>query len=371
MRCAIRLTAGGIRGAIGRLAADPGGGGSYAAAAIARHASTGTGSAPGAGGVPPASQSRPGPVGLVSLTGAPISSASAGPDGAGAEITLTTQNATQIIQSPGAMLFQVGTLTEAVSKKLTRLRVAAGGRLPLVRVVCKTVPQICEALQIRSEPTVLLMARGQAVAALENDLSPQAVTRFVEHTAQLFNLKVDLAEGTTELLAEAEDTEWTDPAEAGRMFTQIGAGTDLQMDARVRVVAGQARCALRQGAVHRAEAQARYAELDTNGHSRLPEVRQVAAMLRLDRRDETTPPLDTLCAAAQAAPADFAAVEAYALALFWAGRPVEAFDAGLALLRRQRTDDVRQLVLSLVEALGPRHPKSAASRKAFNSALFV
>ena len=42
---------------------------------------------------------------------------------------------------------------------------------------------------------------------------------------------------------------------------------------------------------------------------------------------------------------------------------VEAFEAGLALLRKKRSDEARQLVLSLVEALGAQHPRSASARR--------
>lgn len=162
----------------------------------------------GAAGAPqqaaPAARAAPG---LVSASGAPITStrsgAGSGTDPAtGAEVDLTPQNASQILQSPGALLLQVGNPTDAVSKKLTKLRKAANGQLPLVRLDCSRLPQICQALQIKSQPAVLLMARGQVAAALENDLSPQTVTAFVEGVANALRLKVDLSEGVTEQLAE-------------------------------------------------------------------------------------------------------------------------------------------------------------------------
>lgn len=81
--------------------------------------------------------------------------------GARTKVTLTPQNAAQILQNPGAVLVQVGDLGPA-AKKIERLRVAAGGRLPLCHLSCQALPQICQALQIKSSPCLLLMARGQA-----------------------------------------------------------------------------------------------------------------------------------------------------------------------------------------------------------------
>ena len=54
--------------------------------------------------------------------------------------------------------------------------------------------------------------------------------------------------------------------------------------------------------------------LQASAHGRMPEVKQAAAMLQLDgRRAQGT--LDSLRTAAEAAPGDHAAIQAYAVAL--------------------------------------------------------
>jgi len=350
--------------------------------ALGRRAASGASAGPGAGSRPPAGPSPKsraagagGPPPLVSAAGVPLASSAGGNGGAaGAEIELGPQNMAQILQSPAPFLMQVGTVPEAANKKISRLRIAAGGRLPLARLDCAKTPQICEALQIRSSPVVLLMARGQVAAALENDLTPQAVTSFVERIAQALGLKVDLAEDVIEQLAEAEEAELFDVAAAEAAFTQIGSAPDLPNDARMRVAAGQARCALRAGG-RQEEAEALIDQLDANGYGKAPEVKQAAAMLQLCKSRSTgdAADLDALRASMEMNPSDAAVAEAYAVALFWNGngRESEAIDIGLAMVRRKRSEETRRIVLLLIEALGPRHPRYASARRAFSSALFV
>jgi len=330
--------------------------------------------APGAGtGVSPEVKQRGAPPTLVNAGGLPISS-TAGKEnsGAGPEITLTPQNASQVLQSQGVLLMQVGTLGDAVNKKITRLRVAAGGRMPLVHLDCQSLPQICQALQIRSSPCMLLMARGQVAAAFENDVSAPAATGFVEQVAKMLGLKVDLAEDVGEQLAGFEELEWSDPATAEASFEQVGQAADLPIDMRIRAAAGRVRCAIRQPG-RLSEAKALVKEMESAGHGAVAEVKQAVAMLRLaDRSADAPPQFEKLKAACEADPKDFAAAEAYATALFWSCREGEAVDVGLRLLRRSpRSDQSRNLVLDLIEALGPRHPRNAKARKSFNNALFI
>lgn len=326
-----------------------------------------------AASAPPGSPAKPQGPTLVSASGAPIASAGSSGEPAGAEVTLTAQNAQQVLQNPGAVLLQVGDLDSAAAKKVLRLRQAAQGRLPIARLDCAALPQICQALQIKSSPSLLLMARGQVAAALEGDLSPAAATGFVERVAQMLGLKVELAEDITELLAEAEEVEWSEPVSAEEAFSRVFEAGDLTLDARVRASVGRARCFLRlDGGERRQEAAAIVAELESGGHGRLNEVKQASAMLWLDeRRQAIGSDLESAKAAATENPTDFGVVEAYAVSAFWAGKEVEAFEAGLALLRKKRSDEARQLVLSLVDALGPRHSKSKTARRSFNNALFV
>jgi len=271
-------------------------------------------------------------------------------------------------------LLLVGELENQVAKKIGGLQKAAQGRLPLVRLNCSALPQVCQALQISSSPTVLLMAKGQVVTGLERDLSPPAVTSFVENVAQMLGLKVDLAEAVTEQLKEAEMAEWSDLAPAEQTFSTVLSRADLQNDARIRAMAGRARCLLRhRDASASQQSKALLEELQSAGHGGLPEVKQAVAMQWIDQKQqelgETN--LQTLKAAWEADPTDLAAVQAYAVSIFWAQQEVPAFEAGLSLLRRKRSDEARQLVLSLVEALGPQHPRSASARRSFSNALFI
>jgi len=204
------------------------------------------------------------------------------------------------------------------------------------------LPQICQALQIRSSPVILLMARGQVAAALENDLSPQETTAFVERVGQMMGLKVELGGSTLEQLAEAEELEWSDVTGADVAYSRVAEATDLTMEARIRAAAGRARCALR--ASRRDAAELLLKELESSGHARTQEVKQAMAMLQLDKL-RSPDPLEKLKEAATASPGDGGAAAAYAAALFWAGREMDAVDAALA--------------------------RSKASRRSLSSAMFV
>merc|ERR1719401_651563 len=157
------------------------------------------------------------------------------------------------------------------------------------------------------------------------------------------------------------------------MFKAVGSATDLPQASRVRASAGAARCALRLG--HSAVAAEIIEELTSSGHSKVPEVKQAVALSQLYARKEAlaeqNSQIEQLKAALEAAPTDFAVVEPCVVSLFVSGEPVAAVDAGLTLLRRKRSEDARKLVLMLIEALGPRHPRYAKARKSFSSALFA
>lgn len=326
-----------------------------------------------AGGAPGKPRGAPG---LIGASGFPLqsSSASSTDRALGPEIELTAQNAAQVLQNPAPVLVQVGSLDEATSKKLGRLRAAAQARLPLTKLDRSTLPSVFNALQIRSEPAVLLMAKGQVACALEDDLSPQSVTAFVEKCAQMLGLEVDLAESASEQLLEAEETEWRDFAAADEIFKAVSASPDLPQASRARATAGMARCAIRQGNMD--EAVPAVDSLTSSAFAASPEVKQAVALLQLHRDrehalSEPAPSLDDLKVAAAAAPVDFKAAEAYSLALFWSGDEGSSFDAALVHLRKSRSDEARKLVLSFLEALGPRHPRYAKARKKFSSAVFV
>jgi len=339
---------------------------------VGRAAASGT---PGDAAIPQAHKAPGGgPAQLVTASGAPLTSGAGGgatDPALGPEVEITAQNAAQLLQNPGAILLQVGELDEAVTKKINRLRLAASGRIPLLKLDCAKLPQVCKALQISSTPVVLLMAKGRVAAALEGDLSPKAATAFLESCAQMMQLKVDLAENISEQLTSAETLEWTDPTAAEQAFGSIAGAEDAPVAARVRAEAGRARCAVRLG--KSADAEALLARLDAAGHGRAPEVRQATALIGLAARRPVTSSaqLEEHRAAAEAAPKDVDAVESYALALLWAGQEKEAFEVGVALLRRGKNEAVRKLVKAIIEAMGPHHPHAPKARRAFSSALFV
>eukprot|EP00405_Crypthecodinium_cohnii_P055788 CAMPEP_0206615814 /NCGR_PEP_ID=MMETSP0325_2-20121206/58534_1 /ASSEMBLY_ACC=CAM_ASM_000347 /TAXON_ID=2866 /ORGANISM="Crypthecodinium cohnii, Strain Seligo" /LENGTH=350 /DNA_ID=CAMNT_0054137219 /DNA_START=47 /DNA_END=1096 /DNA_ORIENTATION=+ len=316
-------------------------------------------------GVPPSAEKK-GPT-LVGVSGAPIASTKGknSQHAAGPEIQLTQSNVQQVLQNPGAILIQVGTLNEGAAKKLERLRMAAEGRLPLVHLDCTQLPQICEALQIQSDPTVLLLARGQVAAALEHNITPQAATSFVEHIVKLLNLKVDLAESVNEMLQNLEELEWTDPAAAEAEYQTVGSGADLPLEARVKAEAGRIRAVMRQpGRLE--EARLSLDNLTSGGHHKLAEVKQAAAMLWLaDKSQDAPKSFQQLEADVAADPKAYQPTLDLATSLYWSHREGEALKAALALLRKNRSEESKQLVLSILEALGPRHPEAARGRKSF------
>lgn len=327
----------------------------------------------GSGPVPPDPNSRAAGITLVGPGGAPVSSSvGKGGKAVGAEVKLTPQNVQQVLQNSGAILVQVGTLPEAAVKKINRLREAAEGRLPLAHLDCQVLPQVCQALQIATSPTVLLMARGQVGAALENEVDAPAATKFVEGVAKIIGLKVDFAEDITEQLVGVEELEWKDPAAADREFETIGQAADLPNEIRLRIAAGRTRCAIREpGRLE--EARAGFDALVSAGHDRVAEVKQAGAMLQLaDTSAGAPPPIETLRTAFEESPKDLAVCQAYCTALFWAGKEVDAFEAALKHLRRSgRSEESRQLIRIILEALGPRHPFSAKARRSFSNALFI
>lgn len=112
---------------------------------------------------------------LVSATGAPLSSSASGFGTGASDLELTPENAAQVLQSGSPFLLLVGELENQVAKKIGGLQKAAQGRLPIVRLDCSKLPQVCQALQIASSPTLLLMAKGQVGGAASDRSAVQSV----------------------------------------------------------------------------------------------------------------------------------------------------------------------------------------------------
>eukprot|EP00438_Fugacium_kawagutii_P026535 Skav209494 [mRNA] locus=scaffold1892:303933:309790:+ [translate_table: standard] len=269
---------------------------------------------------------------LVSATGAPLSSSASGSGTGASDLELTPENAAQVLQSGSPFLLLVGELENQVAKKIGGLQKAAQGRLPIVRLDCSKLPQVCQALQIASSPTLLLMAKGQVLSRpdLQNDARIRAIAGLWMPVDPHFHLAVlpgssfasCLPPSETMLLCSATPSHDPPTLQPGNGVDSLWyTGLEQRRDVSA---ADQSKILLE--------------ELQGAGHAGLPEAgfSSTGACLKPEH-----------------------------------SRQVDAFEAGLSLLRRNRSDEAnmsdfgqaRQLVLSLVEALGPQHPKSASSRR--------
>ena len=241
---------------------------------------------------------------------------------------------------------------------------ASGGKVRMVRVNIDDNAQIAQQMRVQSVPTVYGFVDGKPVDAFAGAQPESAVKEFVDKLAGMGGGGAD----TAAMLEAAEAALAAgDPDTAMMQFQQVMSETPESVPA----LAGVVRCLTASGDVTGARE-----VIDQLNDEYLNDPAMKTAIAAVDLAEKAASSageLDTARAAVEANPADLAARQDYALALFAVGQNAEAMEQLLESIRIERgwNDDVARLqLLEFFASLGTANPDVIAARRKLSTLLF-
>jgi putative thioredoxin len=234
----------------------------------------------------------------------------------------------------------------------------------MVRVNIDDNAQIAQQMRVQSVPTVYGFVDGKPVDAFAGAQPESAVKEFVDKLAGMGGGGAD----TAAMLEAAEAALAAgDPDTAMMQFQQVMSETPESVPA----LAGVVRCLTASGDVTGARE-----VIDQLNDEYLNDPAMKTAIAAVDLAEKAASSageLDTARAAVEANPADLAARQDYALALFAVGQNAEAMEQLLESIRIERgwNDDVARLqLLEFFASLGTANPDVIAARRKLSTLLF-
>lgn len=241
---------------------------------------------------------------------------------------------------------------------------ASGGKVRMVKVNIDDNAQIAQQMRVQSVPTVYGFVDGKPVDGFAGAQPESAISQFVDKLAGMGGAGADAAallEAAEAALAEG------DPDTAMMQFQQVMSITPESVPA----LAGVVRCLTASGDI--AGAREVVDQLNDEFLSDPAMKTAVAAVELAEKAASSAGELDAARAAVEADPADLAARQDYALALFAVGQNAEAMDQLLESIRIERgwRDDAARLqLLEFFSSLGAANPDVITARRKLSTLLF-
>jgi putative thioredoxin len=241
---------------------------------------------------------------------------------------------------------------------------ASGGKVRMVKVNIDDNAQIAQQMRVQSVPTVYGFVDGKPVDGFAGAQPESAIRQFVDKLAGMGGAGADAAamlEAAEAALAEG------DPDTAMMQFQQVMSITPESVPA----LAGVVRCLTASGDI--AGAREVVDQLNDEFLSDPAMKTAVAAVELAEKAASSAGELDTARAAVEADPANLAARQDYALALFAVGQNAEAMDQLLESIRIERgwRDDAARLqLLEFFSSLGAANPDVITARRKLSKLLF-
>ena len=241
---------------------------------------------------------------------------------------------------------------------------ASGGKVRMVKVNIDDNAQIAQQMRVQSVPTVYGFVDGKPVDGFAGAQPESAIRQFVDKLAGMGGAGADAAamlEAAETALAEG------DPDTAMMQFQQVMSITPESVPA----LAGVVRCLTASGDI--AGAREVIDQLNDEFLSDPAMKTAVAAVELAEKAASSAGELDTARAAVEADPANLAARQDYALALFAVGQNAEAMDQLLESIRIERgwRDDAARLqLLEFFSSLGAANPDVITARRKLSTLLF-
>ncbi|MEL0196013.1 MAG: tetratricopeptide repeat protein [Rhodobiaceae bacterium] len=241
---------------------------------------------------------------------------------------------------------------------------ASGGKVRMVKVNIDDNAQIAQQMRVQSVPTVYGFVDGKPVDGFAGTQPESAIRQFVDKLAGMGGAGADAAamlEAAEAALVEG------DPDTAMMQFQQVMSITPESVPA----LAGVVRCLTASGDI--AGAREVVDQLNDEFLSDPAMKTAVAAVELAEKAASSAGELDTARAAVEADPANLAARQDYALALFAVGQNAEAMDQLLESIRIERgwRDDAARLqLLEFFSSLGAANPDVITARRKLSTLLF-
>ena len=241
---------------------------------------------------------------------------------------------------------------------------ANAGKVRMVRVNIDDNQQIAQQMRVQSVPTVYGFVDGQPVDGFAGAQPESNVKQFIEKLASMGGAGADI-----EAMLEAAEASLAagDHGAAMTQFQEVmGAAPES-----VAALAGVVRCLSASGDI--AGAREVIDQLNDAFREDPAMASAIAAVELAEKASESAGELGTARAAVEADPADLAARQEYALALYAVGENAEAMAQLLESIRIERgwNDDAARLqLLEFFATLGAANPDVIAARRKLSTLLF-
>ena len=241
---------------------------------------------------------------------------------------------------------------------------ANAGKVRMVRVNIDDNQQIAQQMRVQSVPTVYGFVDGQPVDGFAGAQPESNVKQFIEKLASMGGAGADI-----EAMLEAAEASLAagDHGAAMMQFQEVmGAAPES-----VAALAGVVRCLSASGDI--AGAREVIDQLNDAFREDPAMASAIAAVELAEKASESVGELGTARAAVEADPADLAARQEYALALYAVGENAEAMAQLLESIRIERgwNDDAARLqLLEFFATLGAANPDVIAARRKLSTLLF-
>ena len=241
---------------------------------------------------------------------------------------------------------------------------ASGGKVRMVRINIDDNPQIAQQMRVQSVPTVYGFVDGKPADGFAGAQPESAVKQFVDKLAGMGGAGADataMLEAAEAALAEG------DPDTAMMQFQQVMS----VMPESVPALAGVVRCLTASGDV--AGAREVIDQLNEDYVNDPAMKTAIAAVELAEKAAASAGDLDAARDAVEADPANLAARQDYALALFAVGQNAAAMDQLLESIRIERgwNDDAARLqLLEFFASLGAANPDVITARRKLSTLLF-
>ena len=255
------------------------------------------------------------------------------------------------------------TLGPAIERVVTSL----GGKVKLVKINVDENQEIAGQLRIQSIPTVYAFAGGQPVDGFMGALPESEIRRFVDGVLQKAPAGAAGGDGLAEALKAAAEAAGTgDPATAEQIYAAI---LEQQPD-NVDALLGLAALYEKSGQIDQVKQVLGVVPEDGKTRAEYLALEKAVALAEEAATIGSVEDLERRVAANED---DHQARYDLAIALNAKGFRVEAAEALVALMRRDRSwndDAARRKLLEFLEAWGPKDPATLKGRRLLSAALF-
>jgi len=241
---------------------------------------------------------------------------------------------------------------------------ANAGKVRMVRVNIDDNQQIAQQMRVQSVPTVYGFVDGQPVDGFAGAQPESNVKQFIEKLASMGGAGADV-----QAMLEAAEASLA-AGDHGTAMMQFQEVMGLEPES-VAALAGVVRCLSASGDI--AGAREVIDQLNDTFREDPAMASAIAAVELAEKASESAGELDAARAAVEADPADLAARQEYALALYAVGENAAAMAQLLDSIRIERgwNDDAARLqLLEFFATLGAANPDVIAARRKLSTLLF-